>query len=222
MIIPGLPNIISVAASDQNDELANFSNYGVNTVDIAAPGVNIYSTVMMADSDITDIVSGENGWTKQAGVSSEFWSTRAISTISGEYVDLTGALWADSHTSYAPDTSAYIQKDFQNITPGVYDIRMQAWCDSTELADEKGYLDTMVSSTGGIFKTAQIVDIDRILFLTEVMNSTWIDGHEGYYGDIFIASTYLDQNGGMRIKWKSEGPNSQGLAGCIVKSISLT
>ena len=25
----------------------------------------------------------------------------------------------------------------------------------------------------------------------------------------------------MRIKWKSEGLNSQGLAGCIVKSISL-
>ena len=39
-----LPNIISVAASDENDELASFSNYGSSMVDIAAPGVDIYST----------------------------------------------------------------------------------------------------------------------------------------------------------------------------------
>ncbi|MDP3979798.1 MAG: S8 family serine peptidase, partial [Chlamydiota bacterium] len=40
-----VPNIISVAATDHNDALASFSNFGVETVDIAAPGVNIYSTV---------------------------------------------------------------------------------------------------------------------------------------------------------------------------------
>ncbi|MRI83234.1 MAG: hypothetical protein C6I00_02330 [Nitratiruptor sp.] len=38
------PNIISVAASDQHDNLADFSNYGPESVDIAAPGVNILST----------------------------------------------------------------------------------------------------------------------------------------------------------------------------------
>ena len=37
-------NIIVVAASDQNDQLASFSNYGKNSVDIAAPGTNILST----------------------------------------------------------------------------------------------------------------------------------------------------------------------------------
>jgi len=37
-------NIIAIAASDQNDALASFSNYGVKTVDVAAPGTNILST----------------------------------------------------------------------------------------------------------------------------------------------------------------------------------
>ena len=37
-------NIISVAASDQDDKLASFSNYGKKSVDIAAPGTNILST----------------------------------------------------------------------------------------------------------------------------------------------------------------------------------
>ena len=39
------PNVISVAATDQNDKLASFSDYGPTTVDLAAPGVSIYSTV---------------------------------------------------------------------------------------------------------------------------------------------------------------------------------
>jgi hypothetical protein len=39
------PNVISVAATDQNDARAWFSNYGLSTVDIGAPGTNILSTV---------------------------------------------------------------------------------------------------------------------------------------------------------------------------------
>ena len=40
-----LPNIISVAATDRNDQLPGFSNYGVTSVDLGAPGVNIISTM---------------------------------------------------------------------------------------------------------------------------------------------------------------------------------
>jgi subtilisin family serine protease len=40
-----LDNIISVAATDHNDLLASFSNVGVNTVDVGAPGVDILSTI---------------------------------------------------------------------------------------------------------------------------------------------------------------------------------
>ena len=39
-----LPNIISVAASDQKDNLTAFTNYGKKSVDLAAPGSLIYST----------------------------------------------------------------------------------------------------------------------------------------------------------------------------------
>lgn len=40
-----LPNILAVAATDNNDQLAYFSNYGYKKVHIAAPGVKITSTV---------------------------------------------------------------------------------------------------------------------------------------------------------------------------------
>ncbi len=40
-----LDNIIAVAATDQSDRLAAFSNYGSNSVDLAAPGVNIAASL---------------------------------------------------------------------------------------------------------------------------------------------------------------------------------
>jgi subtilisin family serine protease/PKD repeat protein len=40
-----LPNLISVAATDRNDNLSSFSNYGLNSVDLGAPGSSIYSSV---------------------------------------------------------------------------------------------------------------------------------------------------------------------------------
>ncbi|MGZ3726492.1 MAG: S8 family peptidase, partial [Pseudobdellovibrio sp.] len=46
-----LPNVISVAASDNQDRLAAFSNFGIATVDIAAPGVSIQSTYPKGVSD---------------------------------------------------------------------------------------------------------------------------------------------------------------------------
>lgn len=44
-IYPGAyPNVIAVAATDNTDAKASFSTYGVSWVDLAAPGVNVYST----------------------------------------------------------------------------------------------------------------------------------------------------------------------------------
>jgi thermitase len=39
-----LGNVVSVAATNRNDQLASFSNYGANSVNVAAPGEEILST----------------------------------------------------------------------------------------------------------------------------------------------------------------------------------
>jgi subtilisin family serine protease len=46
------PSIIAVAASDSNDRLASFSNFGSTTVDLAAPGVDILSTYPATEEKI--------------------------------------------------------------------------------------------------------------------------------------------------------------------------
>lgn len=40
-----VPNVLAVAATDQSDQRAWFSSYGANSVDLGAPGVDIYSTL---------------------------------------------------------------------------------------------------------------------------------------------------------------------------------
>ncbi|MDH4445660.1 MAG: S8 family serine peptidase [Akkermansiaceae bacterium] len=53
-------NIISVAALDQNYGLSSFSSYGLTTVDLAAPGTNIYSTepLSMVTARLSSITVG--------------------------------------------------------------------------------------------------------------------------------------------------------------------
>ncbi len=49
-----LPNIISVAATDRRDHLAIFSNFGLHTVDVGAPGVGVVSTYPGGDYQSMD------------------------------------------------------------------------------------------------------------------------------------------------------------------------
>ncbi|MFH1946818.1 MAG: S8 family serine peptidase, partial [Candidatus Magasanikbacteria bacterium] len=91
---PGLENIIVVAATDQNDALASFSDYGAISVDVGAPGTNIYSTV--ADSIIMsedfEGVMPPNIGSKFTQSGSYTWGTKilndgSIKAILGDYAN---------------------------------------------------------------------------------------------------------------------------------------
>ena len=49
------PSLLAVAASDQNDNKAGFSNFGTTSVDVAAPGVGILSTWNTSNSAYVSI-----------------------------------------------------------------------------------------------------------------------------------------------------------------------
>ena len=63
-----LPNILSVAAVDNQGKLASFSNYGASSVDISAPGVGILSSVPGIPGDAATLSTvGSSGKALTAG-----------------------------------------------------------------------------------------------------------------------------------------------------------
>ena len=96
-------NIIAVAASTQDDTLAWFSNYGANSVDVAAPGTNIYSaapgreTVWEDDFEDNDI----GDWTTFG--TNNTWDTTSEAAAGGTFslTDSPGANYQNSTDSWA-------------------------------------------------------------------------------------------------------------------------
>lgn len=85
-----LPNVVAVAASADNDALASFTNYGRTSVDLAAPGVDIYSTVpgggyetLSGTSMATPFVSGVAAllWSNEPGLSHHEVIQRILDTV---------------------------------------------------------------------------------------------------------------------------------------------
>ena len=74
-----LPNLISVAATDEDGGLAAYSNFGVDSVDVAAPGGNYFSNILSTtppDREVLffeDFEGGADAW--ETGYRFEAWST---------------------------------------------------------------------------------------------------------------------------------------------------
>jgi thermitase len=68
-------NLICVAALDQNYALASFSDYGATSVDVGAPGTNIYSTWAGINGTITDPLT--TGWSGTSTTSGGGWGATA-------------------------------------------------------------------------------------------------------------------------------------------------
>lgn len=84
-----LSNVIAVAATDDQDNFAGFSNFGRRTVHVVAPGVDILSTapgVLRRDLFFDDVESGGANWTAQGS-----WAITNEKSADGQ-----GNSWADS------------------------------------------------------------------------------------------------------------------------------
>lgn len=69
-----LENMIVVAATNPNDQLADWSNYGYRTVDLAAPGQAVYSTWATSDSSYRDFTGTSMAAPHVAGACALVWA----------------------------------------------------------------------------------------------------------------------------------------------------
>lgn len=142
-----LQNIISVAATDHNDNLASFSNYGVTSVDVAAPGVNILSTLpggsytpKPTDIFFDNMESGSSNWTAQPP-----WAitNEQNYTIGGSFS------WSDSpYSNYANFTNSSLTSNVINLS-GITDNLMLGFFIRGRLETNYDYLYVEISKDGG-------------------------------------------------------------------------
>ncbi len=103
-------NIISVAAGDSDDNLAGFSNYGLVSVDLMAPGVNINSTVSGSDYTQATVAasSGETVYEFAADAVS-FAGTTGAAGVTGSVYDC-GLGYTEDFPGEANGNIALIQR----------------------------------------------------------------------------------------------------------------
>jgi subtilisin family serine protease len=166
-----LANIISVAASDQNDQLASFSNYGVNSVDLVAPGVNIYSSIPVFTYGSPVTIYSENfnswsgdlpllGWSR--GGTNSTWAVTATTGVGG-----TNSLEDSPGGNYLPDTNswAWYMAPFNSVKNNLYTLSFK-W---------KGYIDPGTN------------DYLNINYSSDGVEWDWVDRRDGNTGGSFIA-----------------------------------
>lgn len=102
-------NLICVAALDQNYLLADFSNYGVTSVDVGAPGIDILSTVP-AGQTIRDPLTG---WTTNNG----HWTSEQCDFLVDGVITPINTLvnpssWCDQTGTYVANADDNVYKTF--------------------------------------------------------------------------------------------------------------
>jgi len=118
-------NIISVAATDQYDKRASFSNYGATSVDVSAPGTNIYSTTIPRNIVFSDDFNDGNinGWTTGGTSNWGIESTYLTESPSGNYADSTDSwIRTTSAISLAGETVIRLEFQLRGISESDYDF----------------------------------------------------------------------------------------------------
>lgn len=98
-------NLICVAALDQNYALAGFSNWGSTSVDVGAPGTNIYSTWAGTSGTITDTFTA--GWTYSSTTAGTGggWVVNAYGVYN--WLEVPGTSWGTATYNASTDDRAY-------------------------------------------------------------------------------------------------------------------
>ena len=212
-----LDNIIGVAATDQNDNLASFSNYGVTSIDVAAPGVNIYSTI----ADEYEVI-GENfnsvtppnlpfNWEK-SGANNNF-GTFSMGGVVGN------VLYGDLNYPYINNANSAVTSRSYNLTNGG-NISFITRCDTEYRTD--GWYDYMALDLSG-----DGINFTEFLRWDEATLDSYNSDNNPYNPAVYffdrltIPNQFRTANFKLRFRWVTNSSDNN-YDGCLVDEIQIT
>jgi len=196
-----LSNIVSVAATDQDDGLTSFSNFGAASVDVGAPGTNVFSTNVKRsviwsdnfdDGDISD-------WT--SGGANDTWGT-TIEKANSSPRSLTDSPFS----SYQNDSHSWVRHaiDLTGLSGSVLTGVVRG---TSENGQDELFIQT--SEKGTTWKSPKISLItggntEQKNSLTGILDSSWInfsvdlgqlDGKSGFIRFLFDTDSQTVDDG---------------------------
>ena len=147
-------NIISVAATDQNDDLSSFSNYGNTSVDIAAPGENIYSTSVTS----IDLFSENFDDASIPNIPSTF-----TNGLSGDWIS---EYWSGSYS----DKFVYPGENYNSNSNAILYLSTPVNTSSVDSLSLQFYLEADIEAVD-----AETCTYDYLLVQTDNNDGSWVD-----------------------------------------------
>ncbi len=206
-------NIICVAAIDQTDTLASFSDYGAVSVDVGAPGVNILSFISeyeIYDQDFQAVADGSipASWTSEG--TGNNWGVYDFGGSDGK------VLYGDLANPYANNANTTVTSQTINLSgeEGAA-IEFFTQCDTEyNTSDWTDYMALEVSSNGSTFTEISRWDEPE---LDSDADST---GSSAAYLYEVIPSEYLTSNFKFRFRWVTNASDNA-YEGCLVDDVII-
>lgn len=226
-----LDNIISVAGTDQNDGIVSYSNYGVTSVDVGAPGANIFSTIPSSNEVVYETFNGltvpnvPSGWTKSTILNTNKWGT--YDSMDGYWDKI---LYGQVPSfPYDGNANTAITSSTYNLISGGANIDFWAACDTEYITDGwADYMQLEYSSDGTNFipaidpYTGEEFRWDEPTF--DIQNGDALDGSGSsiyHYTNVPIPSQYLTSNFKFRFRWVTNSSDND-YDGCLVDDVKVT
>lgn len=211
-------NIICVAATDQNDNLTIFSDYGSQSVDVGAPGVNILSAVpSISDTNqIDETFEGVAQWAIPASwTQTGFWGVFDMSPWWGSVWGK--VLYGDLHYPYLNNADTTITTPAINLGGATASL-LDFWtaCDTEyTTVDWRDYMSLEISN-GGPY--TELLRWDEAYIDSNLDPSGSAVNH---FSDISIPSEFLTSAFKLRYRWVTNSYDNN-YDGCALDDIHLT
>ena len=207
-----LDNIVSVAATDNNDQLADFSNYGATSVDVGAPGVDILSTVIYKKQyyenflNLTEESVGSD-WYLQTNEN----GSKILWNFGANYLN---------NVDYTIDTLAPIPLLYEGFpTKFSFNTRCQdsGTTSPGDIADSDYMTLEFSNNNGSTFTESHRWNEQSI---SAMPDSTCSLGKCQVVFNIDIDSSYLNDIFKYRFRWVTDGTGNSG-EGCVMSDIKI-